>query len=106
MATELPPGPEKVSNAHLTQYDIHLARDPDRPTKVVASVMCERRGCEMLVEACARCPHFARIETHEAGYLLRCREREDTSEPGVCEHPPEPSVPSPSAPDGARSNED
>jgi hypothetical protein len=30
----------------------------------------------MDVEDCAGCPHFVRIDTHEAGYVLVCRTEE------------------------------
>jgi hypothetical protein len=87
-----PPPPKKLSHSQLVQHDIQLARDPAQPSKVVASVTCERLGCDVLVEACARCPRFARIETHEAGYVLLCRAHEDTSDPEACDCPGEPEL--------------
>ena len=57
---------------HLVGQDIQLTRaDPE--ARVVASAHCVRRGCTMDVEDCAGCPHFVRIDTHEAGYVLVCR---------------------------------
>lgn len=84
-----PPQGKRVPSSSLVQHDIHLARDAATPSKVVASVMCERRGCEMRVEVCARCPRFARIETHEAGYVLLCRAHEDATESPCCECEPD-----------------
>lgn len=88
MTTAPQPPPAKGPASSLVQHDIHLARDPSRGSSVVASVECERFGCKVLVEACARCTRFARIETHEAGYVLLCRPREETSDPAA-EDPPE-----------------
>ncbi len=63
---------------HLVQQDVHLERvRKGDNTRVIAEVECERRGCPMDVEQCARCPHFVRIEVHEAGYLLLCDDRDE-----------------------------
>jgi hypothetical protein len=60
------------------QQDIQLTRESrGEATRVVARVECARRDCNMEVEGCARCAHFVRIETHEAGYVLLCREDEE-----------------------------
>jgi hypothetical protein len=42
--------------------------------------------CDLLVEQCGRCRRFARIETHEAGYVLLCRDHDETvaSEDAEC----------------------
>lgn len=81
--------PPKSGRTHLVQQDIRVARaDPTDPSaRVVASVHCARRDCVLDVENCAACPQFARIEVHEAGYILVCREEEaprHDSWPDVC----------------------
>jgi hypothetical protein len=70
--TESPPRLRR--RAQLVQQDIHIAREEpgDGSSRVVARVHCARRNCAMEVEECAACAHFARIEVHEAGYLLLC----------------------------------
>jgi hypothetical protein len=65
----------------LVQHDIRLTREQSSnqgPTQVVARVACERLDCDVLVEQCGRCQRFARIETHEAGYVLLCRDHDET----------------------------
>lgn len=80
--TTAPPRPpsNKCHSSRLVQHDVRLTRQPSQGerAKVVASVHCERRDCETLVEACARCARFARIEPHEAGYVLLCRAEDET----------------------------
>jgi hypothetical protein len=44
----------------------------DPSSRVVASVHCARQNSRVEVEGCAGCAHFARIEPHEAGYVLLC----------------------------------
>jgi hypothetical protein len=87
------PANRKMRSAScLVLHDLHLTRvqsEQGRP-QVVASVRCERQGCEVSVEACARCVHFARIEPHEAGYVLLCREHDETMEVAIGEEPCEP----------------
>jgi hypothetical protein len=74
------------------QQDIQLSRESrDGVTRVVARVECARRGCTMEVEQCAGCSHFARIETHEAGYLLLCQTGEEGEQ--TEDAPPEESAP-------------
>lgn len=71
---DITPKPPPPARARLVQQDILLSREArDGTTRVVARVECARRDCVVEVEYCARCPHFARIETHEAGYLMLCR---------------------------------
>jgi hypothetical protein len=89
--TTTPPRPPRKTwpSSHLVEHDIRLTREQssDRePPKVVARVRCERMDCDVLVEQCARCPRFARIETHEAGYILLCRDHDETpaSEDAEC----------------------
>lgn len=75
---ETAPKLSQLSGSHLVQQDIHLTRESRQgEMRVVARVECARRGCLMEVEQCACCPHFARIEVHEAGYLMLCRAHEE-----------------------------
>lgn len=77
---EATPKRPSASSLHLIEQDIHVRRLPAAAgARVVAEVQCARRGCTMDVEQCARCPHFVRIETHEAGYLMLCSADEDES---------------------------
>ena len=59
----------------LVAQDIELTR-ARAEARVVASAHCVRRDCTMDVDDCGRCPHFVRIDTHEAGYVLVCRSPE------------------------------
>ena len=72
--TKSPPRPEQPRRAHLVQQDIRIEREvPDDPaSRVVASVHCAHKDCIVDVEDCAGCARFARIEPHEAGYVLLC----------------------------------
>lgn len=71
----------------LVQQDICLAREEaDGSVHVVATVACARRGLDVAVEECAHCPHFARIETHEAGYVMLCRTDSNRPPPPVPEN--------------------
>jgi hypothetical protein len=66
---------DRISATGLVEQDIELAEvESEQGGRcVTASVTCARRGSVMNVEDCAQCPYFARIETHEAGYVLLCR---------------------------------
>ena len=80
---ETSPKPASPRGLVLVEQDICLRRVPDTAgSGVVAEVECARRGCTVHVEQCARCPHFVRIETHEAGYLLLCRGHEQPAHDG------------------------
>lgn len=69
-----PPAHPRCRRPLLVQQDIQLSRHGDgAAAPVVATVECARRNCTVEVEACAQCAYFARIETHEAGYILLCR---------------------------------
>lgn len=76
--TEPPPRPEQPRRSHLLQQDIAITRvDASDPTsRVVAHVHCTRRRCAIEVRDCADCQHFARIEVHEAGYVLLCQQED------------------------------
>lgn len=71
---------EQQTRCRLVQQDIHLERDA-ATQRVVASVECARKTCVTDVEHCARCPHFVRIDTHEAGYVLLCSTAPDPADP-------------------------
>jgi hypothetical protein len=79
--TKPPAASSQGRKCRLVQQDIHLARDAETQ-RVVASVVCARKACVTDVDSCGRCPHFVRIDTHEAGYVLLC-----TTTPG--DAPPE-----------------
>lgn len=72
---DAPPKSSRPHGRHLVGQDIQLTR-ASAEGRVVASAHCVRRGCTMDVEDCAGCPHFVRIDTHEAGYVLVCRTEE------------------------------
>ena len=68
-------------SARLVAHDIRLRAElrADGSKVVEALVECERRGCEVSASVCARCPRFARIEPHEAGYVLLCHSEDVSS---------------------------
>jgi hypothetical protein len=65
-------------SSKLVVHDIHLEPEvsEDGTRRVSARVQCERARGEVLVDTCARCPRFVRIETHEAGYTLLCHAKD------------------------------
>lgn len=79
--------PRKASiSSLLVQQDICLAREEaDGSSHVVATVACTRRALPVAVDECARCPYFARIEPHEAGYVMLCRTDSDRPAPATPE---------------------
>lgn len=91
MTTAPPRAPNTTSSpSSLLEHDIRLAREAaEGCSRVVASVECERAGCCVRVETCARCPRFARIEPHEAGYILLCRARDEAVAEGTTGEPVE-----------------
>jgi hypothetical protein len=62
-------------------HDIRVTREELRPglTHAVAKVHCERHDSMIEVEDCAYCERFARIDTHEAGYVLLCRSSDEAA---------------------------
>jgi hypothetical protein len=60
--------------SRLVVHDIRLVRrrEPDGSEQVKALVDCDHYGCEIEANRCAQCAGFARIEPHEAGYILLC----------------------------------
>ena len=85
---------QNTPHSRLVPHDIQLARvEPERAhSRVVATIQCERRGCTLRVETCAQCERFARVETHEAGYVMLCRSTDS-------EAPPEPGSEQPEQPE-------
>jgi len=67
--------PKSRPHSRLVPHEIRLARAEGGNGKpeVVATIECERKACVMRVEACVHCERFARIEPHEAGYVMLCR---------------------------------
>ncbi len=59
----------------LVPHDLAITRTASAlgRGKVVAAIYCERVGAEVSVDVCRLCQRFARIEPHEAGYVLLCR---------------------------------
>lgn len=74
MTDSRPPESHSVSDQRLVAHDIRVERRvaDEGKERVVATVECERRGT-LCVDECRACPRFARIEVHEAGYLMLCR---------------------------------
>jgi hypothetical protein len=74
---EPPPTSSRPPGWHLVGQDIQLTRAKVQgEIRVIASAHCVRKDSTMDVEDCAGCPHFVRIDTHEAGYVLVCRSAE------------------------------
>lgn len=86
----MPPSDKPSPSPSLVLQDIRLQREPGSD-RVEATAVCARKNCRVNVEDCARCAHFARIDTHEAGYVLVCRARTDAHCPAIradsCEPP-------------------
>ncbi|MFM2418578.1 MAG: hypothetical protein RL385_3301, partial [Pseudomonadota bacterium] len=59
-------------------HDVRLRREQrcDGSSRVIAEIDCERKGEPMSVEDCANCARFVRIDTHEAGYVVLCYDRD------------------------------
>jgi hypothetical protein len=71
-------------SSHLVPHEIRLTRKRSEvgTSTVVATVHCERRESTLNVETCGYCERFARIDMHEAGYVMLCRsEDEEPDEP-------------------------
>lgn len=89
MASDPPQSRMIRPHGRLVPHEIRLAREPDEAggSRVLATVHCERRQCTMDVDDCARCERFVRIDVHEAGYLMMCRDRDETLPPQEHEIP-------------------
>lgn len=72
-----------IPHSRLVPHDIRIARvtSEDGASEVAATIECERRACTLRVETCARCERFARIEPHEAGYVMLCRSTDSEPPP-------------------------
>lgn len=57
-----------------------VARRADGSDKLCAYVQCERRKVKQSVDDCRGCERFARIEAHEAGYIVLCHAEDETFE--------------------------
>jgi hypothetical protein len=60
---------------HLIGHDVRFERkrSASGALLVIATIDCERQGCRIPVDVCRECPRFARIDVHEAGYVMLCR---------------------------------
>lgn len=84
-----PPDPKLRPHWRLVVHDIRLALRSRSP-QVIATVECEIWGRTVSVErVCTSCARFARVEPHEAGYLVLCRSAdEELSEPNADDRSP------------------
>jgi hypothetical protein len=59
-------------------HDVRLRREQmlDGSSRVIAEIDCARKGQPMAVEDCANCARFVRIDTHEAGYVVLCHDKD------------------------------
>lgn len=73
--------PKKVRpSARLVVHDIRVELTP-QPTggeKLCAYVECERRRCKLNVDECRSCERLVRIDSHEAGFVVLCRSKDET----------------------------
>lgn len=77
-------------STRLVQHDIRFeARESNGRGSLRVLVDCERRGGPQCIDTCRSCERFARIEPHEAGYVLLCRSEDETFEPTVLVAPEE-----------------
>lgn len=61
-------------SSRLIQHDVRFELRPDgRRVKLRVVIDCQRTGTARTVDDCRGCERFARIEAHEAGYILLCR---------------------------------
>ena len=70
------PSPRLV--VHDIQFEV--VRQPNGRDKLCAYVQCERRKCRLNVDDCRGCERLARIEVHEAGYVVLCHAEDETFE--------------------------
>lgn len=66
-----PPARRSRPSSKLVSHDIRFIRKGEGTAH--ATVHCERRDCALLVNECRSCERFARIDVHEAGYVMLCR---------------------------------
>ena len=48
--------------------------------RIRATIKCERRDHILDVDVCRSCERFARVEVHEAGYVMLCRSQDEEFE--------------------------
>jgi hypothetical protein len=72
-------GFQVVPHSRLVAHEIRFERPSSEhgPSSVIATVRCERRNCRMTLDQCRACPRFARIDVHEAGYVMLCRSTDE-----------------------------
>lgn len=82
MTAEGPRSPS-IPHSRLVPHEIRIAREEGKHGKpeVVATIACERQACVLRVDVCVRCERFARIEPHEAGYVMLCRSTDSVPPP-------------------------
>jgi hypothetical protein len=71
--------PRLRPSSNLVAHDIRVTREELQPGAAhsVATVHCERYDRTVEVEDCGYCERFARIDTHEAGYVMLCRSSDE-----------------------------
>lgn len=69
-------------SARLVVHDMELEvrRQADGRDKLCAYVHCQRRKQKLSLDECRGCERLARIEAHEAGYVVLCRAEDETFE--------------------------
>ena len=67
-------------SSRLVVHDIEFerTREPDGSEKVRACIACERRKCKLDVDECRACERLARIDSHEAGFVVLCRSEDES----------------------------
>ena len=67
-------------SSKLVSHDVAFVPDEavDGTKRVLPTIQCERWGCSQHIDECRACERFARIEAHEAGYVLLCRSEDET----------------------------
>lgn len=66
-------------SSRLVVHDVRFVpvdANSDAP-RVRATIKCERRDCILDVEVCRECERFARVDVHEAGYVMLCRSQDE-----------------------------
>ena len=71
--------PQLAPNPHLVAHDLRFCRSPSLAGSgaIEVTVECERRACTLPLSVCRACPRFARIDVHEAGYVMLCRSTDE-----------------------------
>ena len=61
--------------SQLVPHDIRFVRKGD--AEVAPIIHCERRDCTLHLNVCRSCERFARIDVHEAGFVMLCRSSDE-----------------------------